>query len=92
MLNTISVITLRKNKSDVVKKRPAGVQKANLDMTHIFARLRNRKPLPGHRSFTSSAYHSARNLALKAGYSEADAKETGQKAFEKATKLHAQLS
>ena len=76
----------------VVKKRPAGVQKPNLDMTHIFARLRNRKPLPGYASFTSCAYHPARNLALKAGYSEAEAKEIGRKAFEKAAKLHAPLS
>ena len=78
--------------NSVVKKRPAGVQKSNLDMTHIFARLRNRKPLPGYASFTSCAYHPARNLALKAGYSEAEAKDIGRKAFEKAAKLHAQLS
>ena len=76
----------------VVKQRPAGVQKPKLDMTHIFARLRNRKPLPGYASFTSSAYHPARNLALKAGYSEAEAKAIGREAFEKAAKLHAQLS
>ena len=75
----------------VVKKRPAGVQKSNLDMTHIFARLRNRKPLPGYASFTSCAYHPARNLALKAGYSEAEAKDIARQAFEKAAKLHAQL-
>ena len=76
----------------VVKQRPAGVQKPKLDMTHIFTRLRNRKPLPGYASFTSYAYHPARKLALKAGYGEAEAKAVGRNACEKAAKSHAQLS
>ena len=75
-------------KAAPVKKRPAG----KIDMTHIFARLRARRPIGSLKCFTSRAYHPVRALAIKNGFSMDEAKAMAHEASSKASKMHAHLS
>ena len=75
-------------------KRPAasdsevGKAAPTFDLSGLFAKLRARKDKVNRASFTSQAYHNARVMAERAGYSEADAGAIGRQAYKDAGNIY----
>jgi hypothetical protein len=84
VLKPAAAVPLKRPAAAVVLK-PDG---SNIDMSGIFAKLRARKSTMSKKGFTSMAYHNAKTMAEKAGFSAEQAKVIAREALNKASALY----